>query len=86
MAEKLFTGTLKQKRNEIYAHLQKQATTSVRFNIANMHAASNTTDAVESFCCACMAYEPRCEITVLWGFRPGPTKTRLYNHRRWLED
>ena len=27
-------------------------------------------------------YEPRCEKTGLWGFRPGPTQTRLYNHRR----
>ena len=31
------------------------------------------------------AYEPRCEKTGLRGFRPGPTQTRLYNHRRWLE-
>ena len=29
--------------------------------------------------------EPRCEKTGLWGFRPGPTQTRLYSHRRWLE-
>ena len=26
--------------------------------------------------------EPRCEKTSLRGFRPGPTQTRLYNHRR----
>ena len=30
-------------------------------------------------------FEPRCEKTGLRGFRPGPTQTRLYNHRRWLE-
>ena len=30
-------------------------------------------------------YEPRCEKTGLRGFRPGPTQTRLYSHRRWLE-
>ena len=30
-------------------------------------------------------YEPRSEKTGLQGFRPGPTQTRLYNHRRWLE-
>ena len=30
-------------------------------------------------------YEPRSEKTGLWGFRPGPTQTRLYSHRRWLE-
>ena len=30
-------------------------------------------------------FEPRCEKTGLWGFRPGPTKTWLYSHRRWLE-
>ena len=30
-------------------------------------------------------YEPRCEKIGLRGFRPGPTQTRLYNHRRWLE-
>ena len=28
------------------------------------------------------AYEPRCEKTGLRGFRPGPTQTKLYNHRR----
>ena len=26
--------------------------------------------------------EPRCEKTGLRGFRPGPTQTGLYNHRR----
>ena len=30
-------------------------------------------------------YEPRCEKTGLRGFRPGPTQTGLYRHRRWLE-
>ena len=30
-------------------------------------------------------YEPRSEKTGLRGFRPGPTQTRLYSHRRWLE-
>ena len=30
-----------------------------------------------------LLYEPtRCEKTGLWGFRPGPTQTRLYGHRR----
>ena len=29
--------------------------------------------------------EPRCEKTGLRGFRPGPTQTGLYNHKRWLE-
>ena len=27
-----------------------------------------------------VSYEPRCEKTGLRGFRPGPTKTGLYNH------
>ena len=27
--------------------------------------------------------EPRCEKTGLWGFRPGPTQTRLHSDRRW---
>ena len=26
--------------------------------------------------------EPRCEKTGLRGFRPGPTQSRLYSHRR----
>ena len=26
-----------------------------------------------------------CEKTCLRDFRPDPTQTRLYNHRRWLE-
>ena len=30
-------------------------------------------------------YEPRYEKTGLRGFGPGPTKTGLYSHRRWLE-
>ena len=25
------------------------------------------------------------EKTCLWGFRPGPTQTGLYNSRKWLE-
>ena len=29
--------------------------------------------------------EPRSEKTGLRGFRPGPTQTELYSHRRWLE-
>ena len=29
--------------------------------------------------------EPRSEKTGLRGFRPGPTQTGLYSHRRWLE-
>ena len=29
--------------------------------------------------------EPRCEKTGLRGFRPGPTKTGLFSHRRWLQ-
>ena len=29
--------------------------------------------------------EPRSEKTGLRGFRPGPTQTGLYSHRRWLD-
>ena len=29
--------------------------------------------------------EPHCEKTGFRGFRPGPTQTGLYSHRRWLE-
>ena len=29
--------------------------------------------------------EPRSAKTGLRGFRPGPTQTGLYSHRRWLE-
>ena len=32
-----------------------------------------------------LTYEPRCEKTCLRGFRPGPTQTGLYSHRRWLK-
>ena len=38
--------------------------------------------------CVCInvdIYEPRYEKTGLRGFRPGPTQTGLYSHRRWLE-
>ena len=30
-------------------------------------------------------FKPRFEKTGLRGFRPGPTQTELYSHRRWLE-
>ena len=30
-------------------------------------------------------FEPVHEKTNNLGFRPGPTQTRLYSHRRWLE-
>ena len=33
----------------------------------------------------CHTYELLHEKTCLQGFRPGPTQTRLYRHRRWLE-
>ena len=29
-----------------------------------------------------LKYEPRCEKTDLWGFRPGLTQTRLYTHKQ----
>ena len=32
-----------------------------------------------------LAFWPRCEKTSLRGLRPGPTQTRLYSNRRWLE-
>ena len=32
-----------------------------------------------------LSNEPRSEKTGLRGFRPGPTQTGLYSHRRWLE-
>ena len=32
-----------------------------------------------------LSVEPRSEKTSLRGFRPGPTQTGLYSHRRWLE-
>ena len=35
--------------------------------------------------CLRRVYEPRSEKAGLRGFRPGPTQTRLYSHRRWLE-
>ena len=38
-----------------------------------------------SLCNMPMQYEPRCEKTGLRDFRPGPTKTGLCSHKRWLE-
>ena len=32
-----------------------------------------------------LEYEPHREETGLQGFRPGPTQTGLYSHKRWLE-
>ena len=32
-----------------------------------------------------LSFEPGCEKTGLREFRPGPTQTGLYSHRRWLE-
>ena len=33
---------------------------------------------------AVSTFEPCRKKTGLQGFRPGPTQTRLYSHRRWL--
>ena len=33
----------------------------------------------------CQELEPRHEKTYFRGFRPGPTQTRLYSHRIWLD-
>ena len=42
--------------------------------------------AVDLRLCFCIyIYESRCEKTGLRGFRPGPTQTRLYSQRKWLE-
>ena len=32
-----------------------------------------------------ITYEPCCEKTCLWIFRPGLTQTGLYSNKRWLE-
>ena len=44
---------------------------------------SNAVDYVEKHSSG--TFEPHHEKTCLRGFRPGPTQTRLYSHRRWLE-
>ena len=41
--------------------------------------------AVDLRLCFAYIYESRCEKIGLRGFRPGPTQTRLYSQRRWLE-
>ena len=51
---------------------------------------ANSMSEVTNFakCVTCLppfAYEPRCEKTGLRGFRPCPTQTGLYSHRRCLE-
>ena len=38
-----------------------------------------------SMCFTFTPGEPRREKTFLLGFRPGPTHTRLYSHRMWLD-
>ena len=41
-----------------------------------------------SLSCICFVFfifEPRSEKTGIWGFRPGPTQTRLYKYTIWLE-
>ena len=45
-------------------------------------------DALDNYVTVFVTYNdvwPRSEKTGLRGFRPGPTKTGLYCHRRWLE-
>ena len=46
---------------------------------------SRLANAATRYAGRCLQNEPRCEKTGLRGFRPGPTQTRLYSHRRWLE-
>ena len=38
-----------------------------------------------SFHCYCNPSEPRCEKTGFRDFRPGPTQTGLYSHKKWLK-
>ena len=33
-----------------------------------------------------LPFEPRRKKICLWGVRPGPTQTKLYNNRRWILD
>ena len=35
--------------------------------------------------CHVRQYLSRITSKPIWGFRPGPTRTGLYSHRRWLE-
>ena len=44
--------------------------------------ADQPAQSVQCLCCLLSKYEPRYEKTGLQGFRPGPTLTGLYNHRR----
>ena len=50
-------------------------------DLSNMHLISSS----EEFQAYQSTFEPPCEQTGLRGFRPGPTQTGLYSHRRWLE-
>ena len=48
----------------------------------------NSVSIAVSLNCSCFVFfifQPRCEKTGFRGFRPGPTQTKLYNHRKWLE-
>ena len=48
-----------------------------------MYASVGVTDLLG---CSCVdIFKPRCEKNGLWDFRPGPTQTGLYSHRRWLK-
>ena len=38
----------------------------------------------KNICSTCKASTERRENTCLQGFRPGPTQTGLYGHRKWL--
>ena len=45
---------------------------------------SHDMDAIKLVRCL-FVNEPQHEKTCLRGFQPGPTKTSLFNHRRWLD-
>ena len=53
--------------------------------LVNELLSDNTTVLIESRYSNLTLFEPRRQKTGLRGFRPGPTQTELYSHRRCLE-
>ena len=76
MTEKLFTGTLskKLKRNKSSPWYLNRTTLLIQ-----------DSDPALKWLPKSVKFEPRRQKTGLRGFRPGPTQTGLYSHRRWLE-
>ena len=78
--------TCKHKQNVVCSlHRENFLNCSIFFSLALIASDLTRIPYSKLYSRAHLVFEPRCEKTGLRGFRPGPTQTGLYSHKRWLE-